>query len=249
MAKGTPKVILVTGASSGIGEAIAHRFSQEGWAVMLAGRNQERLQTIAGPLKNSASFAGDLRDSQTCTTLVAETVARFGRLDALINCAGIIVRKTAPETSDAEWRESMATNLDAPFFLSRAAIPHLIRNRGSIINIASDWGLHGGPQAAAYCASKGALVMLTKSMALDHAGEGITINAICPGDVDTPMLANEASQRGVEYTKAMAANHAAVPTGRITRPEEVAAYCYFLCSEDARQITGSAMLIDGGANA
>ncbi|GAA5526101.1 3-beta-hydroxycholanate 3-dehydrogenase (NADP(+)) [Microbulbifer aestuariivivens] len=243
------RVVLVTGASSGIGQAIAQRFARENWRVMLAGRDAERLRAIAAPLAASATLAGDLGDSAACAALVAETLARFGRLDALINCAGIIFRKTAPTTSDAEWRQTMATNLDAPFYLSRAAMPHLIASRGSIVNIASDWGLHGGPQAAAYCASKGALVMLSKSMALDHAADGVTINAICPGDVDTPMLEKEARQRGVAYAEAMAENHAAVPTGRITRPDEVAAYCYFLCADEARQITGSAMLIDGGANA
>ncbi|WP_193162502.1 SDR family NAD(P)-dependent oxidoreductase [Microbulbifer hainanensis] len=243
------KVLLVTGANSGIGQAIANKFTRQGWKVMLAGRNRDRLQDTATPLAESAIFSGDLRDNQYCCALVAETVAHFGRLDALVNCAGIIFRKTAPDTTDNEWRESMATNLDAPFFLSRAAIPHLVESRGSIVNIASDWGLHGGQQAAAYCASKGALVMLTKAMALDHATDGVTINAICPGDVDTPMLEKEAIQRGVEYANAMVENDAAVPTGRITRPEEVASLCYFLCSEEARQITGSAMLIDGGANA
>ncbi|HEY8569975.1 SDR family NAD(P)-dependent oxidoreductase [Microbulbifer sp.] len=243
------KTVLVTGASSGIGRAVARRFAQDGWLVMLAGRDQQKLLSLQQELPGSSMHASKLENSAACDALVEVTIGQFGRLDALINCAGIIQRKTAQETDDACWAETMRINLDVPFYLSRGALPYLTQSRGAIVNIASDWGLNAGRNAAAYCASKGGLVMLTKSMALDHAKDGVTINAVCPGDVDTPMLVNEAAQRGVDYQEAMATNNADVPTGRITKPEEVAALCAFLCSDQARQITGTAMLIDGGANA
>ena len=128
-------------------------------------------------------------------------------------------------------------------------MPGLIKNKGSIINIASDWGLVGGKDAIAYCASKGGLVLMTKAMALDHAADGVRINAICPGDVDTPMLKYEAEQRGVDYNEAMLSNNADSPTGRITTPAEVAALAYYLSSDVAAQITGTAIPIDGGNTA
>lgn len=243
------KVALVTGASSGIGAATAAAFHDNGYRVVLAGRDRERLESLAGGLCGAVTWAGDLAGSQACSELVDFAVSKYGRLDVLVNCAGIIHRCDAVNTSDCQWDETLAVNLDTPFFLSRAAVPHMMENGGTILNVASDWGLQGGKLAAAYCASKGGLVLLTKAMALDHAKDGIRVNAVCPGDVDTPMLRAEAKQRGVDYRVAMAENDAESPTGRVTRAGEVAALCLYLASDSAAQITGAAIPIDGGNTA
>ncbi len=250
MSKNGAGVVLVTGASSGIGRAIARAFAGAGYGVMAAGRDAGRLAEATAGLDNVQRHVGDLGDPAACCALVAETEAAFGRLDVLVNNAGIIHRATAEETSDSQWRETMAVNLDAVFYLARAALPALRRRGGgSIINIASDWGLRGGARAAAYCASKGAVVQLTRAMALDHAGEGIRVNAICPGDVNTPMLTAEALQRGLDPVAALATSAADSPNGRVTEPEEVAALALFLASDAAPAITGTALPIDGGASA
>lgn len=250
MSKQGAGVVLVTGASSGIGRAIARAFAGAGYGVMAAGRDAARLAEATAGLDNVQHHIGDLSDAAACRDLVAETQAAFGRLDVVVNNAGIIHRATAEATSDGQWRETMAVNLDAVFYLSRAALPALRRQGGgSIINIASDWGLRGGARAAAYCASKGAVVLLTRAMALDHASEGIRVNAICPGDVNTPMLAAEAGQRGLDPAAALAASAAESPNGRVTEPEEVAALALFLASDAAPAITGAALPVDGGASA
>ncbi len=250
MTTASPGVAIVTGASSGIGQATARAFAEAGYGLMAAGRDAARLATATAGLAGVQHFIGDLSDPETCRALVAETEAAFGRLDVLVNNAGILYRATAEETSDAQWRQTMAINMDAVFYLSRAAIPALRRQGGgSIVNIASDWGIRAGARAAAYCASKGAVVLLSKAMALDHAGEGIRINAICPGDVNTPMLTAEALQRGADPAAAMAKSAADSPNGRVTEPKEVAAFALFLASGAAPAITGAALSIDGGASA
>jgi NAD(P)-dependent dehydrogenase (short-subunit alcohol dehydrogenase family) len=240
---------LVTGASSGIGAAIAIAFAESGWTVMAAGRDEGRLDEVADVSENIVTWAGELAESEDCEELVADTIDEFGQLDCLVNNAGVIVRGDASETSDEDWRYTLTTNLDIPFYLSRAALPHLLHTAGSIVNIASDWGLKGGQRAAAYCASKGGLVLLTRAMARDHAHDGLNVNAICPGDVDTPMLAAEAEESGMaidEYMEEAAAN---VPSGRVAEPEEVAALALFLASEAAAHINGAAIPIDGGGSA
>jgi NAD(P)-dependent dehydrogenase (short-subunit alcohol dehydrogenase family) len=182
--------------------------------------------------------------------MVADAAATAGRLDLLVNNAGIIYRCSAESTTDGQWRRTMAVNVDAVFYASRAAIP-LMRAQGGgvIVNIASDWGLVGGQDAVAYCASKGAVVLMTKAMALDHAREGIRVNAVCPGDCDTPMLDHEAAQRGVDPVESRREAGEAVPLGRIGRPDEVARLVAYLASDDAAYITGAAIPIDGGNTA
>ena len=242
-------VVLVTGASSGIGAAIAIAFAEAGWDVMAAGRDEGRLEEVADVSAKIVTWSGELAESEDCDELVRDTLDEFGHLDCLVNNAGVIVRANVGDTSDEEWRYTMAINLDVPFFLSRAALPHLLLAEGSIVNIASDWGLRGGERAAAYCASKGGIVLLTKAMAKDHAREGLRVNAICPGDVDTPMLAAEADEQGMELDAYLEEAAEESPNGRVATPEEIAGLALFLASDAATHITGAAIPIDGGVTA
>jgi meso-butanediol dehydrogenase/(S,S)-butanediol dehydrogenase/diacetyl reductase len=242
-------IVLVTGASSGIGAATAIAFAEAGWDVMAAGRDEGRLEEVADVSDKISTWSGELVESEDCNELVADTIDEFGNIDCLVNCAGVIVRANATDTSDDDWRLTMGINLDAVFYLSRAALPFLLNTTGSIVNVASDWGLKGGERAAAYCASKGAVVQLTRAMAIDHARDGLRINAVCPGDIDTPMLVNEAEDEGVDLNEHLAQAAEESPNGRIGTPEEVAALILFLASDAATHITGTAIPIDGGVSA
>ena len=242
-------VVLVTGASSGIGAAIAIAFAEQGWDVMAAGRDEARLDEVAEVSDRIVTWAGELETSEDCDDLIADTLDEFGRLDCLVNNAGVFVPADITETSDEDWRHTLTINLDVPFYLSRAAMPQLLQNEGSIINIASDWGVRGGARAVAYCASKGGLVLMTRAMARDHAADGVRINAICPGDIDTPMLTSEARAKGIDEDEYIEQAAAAIPSGRVGTPEEVAALALFLAGDGATHINGTAMLIDGAFNA
>ncbi len=244
-------VALVTGASSGIGAAAAIAFAEAGWEVMAAGRDEGRLEEVADVSDNIATWAGDIAESDDCDELVADTIDEFGSLDCVANCAGVLIRANTADTSDNEWRDTMAINLDAPFYLSRAALPYLQRTEGSIINISSFWGQHAlfAENAVAYAASKGGLIMLTKAIARDCAADGVRVNAICPGGVDTPMLAAGADEAGVDPEEFLDDVATSSPNGRIATPEDVAALILFLASDAASHITGTAIPIDGGLSA
>jgi NAD(P)-dependent dehydrogenase (short-subunit alcohol dehydrogenase family) len=239
-------VVLVTGASSGIGAATAIAFAEAGWSVMAAGRNEARLEEVADVSENISTWAGELEESDDCDELVADTVDEFGSLDCLVNAAGVLIRNNAEETSDDDWRDTLAINLDVPFYLSRAALPLLLQSEGSIVNVASYWGLKAADRAVAYCTSKGALIMMTRAMARDYAADGLRINAVCPGGVDTPMLVSETEETGGDVDAFLADVAAASPNGRIATPEDVAGLVLFLASDAARHITGTAIPIDGG---
>jgi meso-butanediol dehydrogenase/(S,S)-butanediol dehydrogenase/diacetyl reductase len=243
------RVALVTGASSGIGSAIARRLADDGWQVFAAGRDAARTQGLSAAMPTIRPWIGALSTSADADRLVADCVQALGGLDLLVNNAGIYEVAVVEATTDDTWQRTIAINLSMPFYLSRAAIPELRKRRGSIVNIASDWGLKGGARAVAYCTSKGGLVLMTRAMAIDHALEGIRVNAVCPGDVATPMLVRSGATRGVDEKTALGEAAADSRTGRVTRPEEVAALVAFLASVEAAQITGAALPIDGGSTA
>lgn len=242
-------VLLVTGGSSGIGAAVAIAFAEDGWDVMAAGRDEDRLAEVAEVSEGIATWAGELAESEDCDELINDTLDEFGGIDCLVNSAGILLRGDATETSDEDWRDTMTVNLDVPFFLSRAATPHLIATRGSIINIASYWGHTADKRTVAYATSKGGLLMLTKAMARDLAADGVRVNAVCPGGVDTPMLAEGAEDAELDVDDFLGMVAEFSPNGRIATPEEVASLVQFLASEAASHITGTAIPIDGGMSA
>ncbi len=239
----------MTGASSGIGTAIAMRLANDGFLVLAAGRDKTRTGLLRERSDNIATWTGDITAPQACAELINCCVDRYGRLDLLVNNAGIYESADAEHTTDENWSQTMAINLYAPFYLSREAMPHLRKTQGVILNVASDWGLVGGENAVAYCASKGGLVLMTRAMALDHAREGVRVNAVCPGDVETPMLYAEGATRGLSHEQAVREAGDGSPTGRVTTAGEVAALIAFLASDDATQITGTAIPIDGGNTA
>jgi NAD(P)-dependent dehydrogenase (short-subunit alcohol dehydrogenase family) len=250
----TDRVALVTGATSGIGAACARMLAARCARVMLTGRNRERGDEVLRSIREEGAEAdfmpGDMRDVGFSEALVERTLSRFGRLDVLVNNAGIARAGTVPETTDAIWEETLETNLGAAFRLSRAALrPMLAQQSGAIVNIASDWGLVGGLRAAAYCASKGGLVLLTRAMALDHARQGIRINAVCPTDTDTPMMLEDFAERGVDVEQGRRESIAEIPMGRMAEANEVAEAVCFLASDAASFLTGVALPIDGGATA
>lgn len=254
MADFSGKSIVVTGATSGIGAAIARALAVEGASLVLSGRDAERGQAILSEITDAGSravfVAGDVGDDLFCRSLIAEAEGQFGGLDVLVNNAGVLHRETAVETTNEQWRETMSVNVDGVFYLSRAAVPALTeRGGGNIVNIASDWGLVGGTRAAAYCVSKGAVIQLTRAMALDHAEAGIRVNAVCPGETDTPMMDREYIALGLSREEGAERMAEEIPLRRIAHPDEIASVVLFLASDKASYVTGAAYSVDGGSTA
>jgi NAD(P)-dependent dehydrogenase (short-subunit alcohol dehydrogenase family) len=247
------RVALITGGTSGIGQATAMLFAKEGARVAITGRNQARGQQVRDAILSSGGKAifipCDVRKAEACRGAVDETVSAFGQLDILFNNAGVFYPHTVLDCSEEEWDEQADVNLKGTFLMSKFALPEMIRRgNGVIINNSSGWGIVGGDAAAAYCASKGGVVLLTKAMAIDHGPQGIRVNCICPGDVDTPMLPQDARMRGLKWQDYLA-GCARRPLGRIGRPEEIAQAALFLASDDSSFMTGAALVVDGGGTA
>ncbi|MGD8360069.1 MAG: SDR family NAD(P)-dependent oxidoreductase [Gemmatimonadota bacterium] len=244
------KVALITGGTSGIGKATATLFAKEGAAVALTGRNRERGEEVARGINqgggNALFIQADVRLADDCRRAVELTLERFGRIDVLFNNAGVFHPKTVPECTEEEWDETIDSSLKGAFLMSKYALPSMIRRgSGSIIHNSSGWGILGGDRAAAYCAAKGGLVVMTKAMAIDHGPDGIRVNCVCPGDVDTPMLADDARKRGMAWED-YHAGAADRPLGRVGNPEEIARAVLFLASDEASFITGESLVVDGG---
>ena len=247
------QVALITGGTSGIGEATAYVFAREGAAVAITGRKETRGHAVTAKILENGGKAiflrTDVRKAAECDRAVRETVDCFGRLDILINNAGIFYPHDTLECSEEEWDEQIDINLKGTFLMSKAALPGLIaQGRGVIINNSSGWGIVGGDKAVAYCASKGGVVLMTKAMAIDHGRQGIRVNCICPGDVETPMLPQDARMRGLRWEDYLAgcANR---PLGRVGTAEEIAKAVLFLASDESSFMTGAALVVDGGGTA
>jgi len=242
--------VLVTGGTSGMGAACASSFAAAGARVVINGRDHERARAIITASKRqSGSIAfveGDISERRECDLIVTEAVGILGGLDIVVNSAGVIHHATALETTDEQWLQTMNVNVNGMFYICRAALPHLRSSKGTIINIASDAALSGSRHLVAYCASKGAVLQMTRAMALDHGPEGVRIVPVCPGDVDTPMLRGEFQERGLDAQTGLRESAAAVPLQRVCSVQEVADTVMFACSDSARFITGYPLVLDGG---
>ena len=244
------KVAIVTGAASGIGFATAKRLAEAGAYVALLDINKTKGEKAAKEIEKLGGdvkfYKCDVTSSSECRKTVEEIWMEFNRINILVNNAGVIIRKDIAELAEEEWDFVLEVNLKGVYLMSHYAIPYMIESGGgSIINIGSGWGLKGGPKAAAYCASKGGVVNLTRAMAIDYGKKGIRVNCICPGDVDTPLLHSEASQLGENLNKFMK-KAADRPLGRVGRPEDIANAVLFLVSDLASWITGAILVVDGG---
>jgi NAD(P)-dependent dehydrogenase (short-subunit alcohol dehydrogenase family) len=247
------RVALITGGTSGIGQAVAQLFAREGANIAITGRNESRGHAVTAGILESGGKAiflrTDVRKAAECKRAVDETLRSFERLDILFNNAGVFYPQTALECSEEEWDLQIDINLKGTFLMSKYALPPMIsQGRGVIINNSSGWGLVGGDRAVAYCASKGGVVLLTKAMAVDHGRQGIRVNCICPGDVDTPMLPEDAKLRGLDWETYLAGCENR-PMGRIGTPDEIAKAVLFLASDDSSFMTGAALVVDGGGTA
>jgi NAD(P)-dependent dehydrogenase (short-subunit alcohol dehydrogenase family) len=246
----TGKVALITGGTSGIGSATASRFAAEGAAVAITGRNVARGEQVVEEITAKGGVAlfirADVRSAADCRQAVEQTLQRFGKIDVLFNNAGVFHPKTVPDCSEEEWDETIDSSLKGAFLMSKYVLPSMIERRsGSIIHTSSGWGIQGGDKAAAYCAAKGGLIVMARAMAIDHGPQGIRVNCVCPGDVMTPMLPDDAAKRGMAWDD-YAAGAANRPLGRIGTAEEIADAVLYLASDEASFVTGTALVVDGG---
>ena len=241
------KTVLIVGGAGGMGRATAQEFENAGANIAIADIKIENLPPQYLAIKSDITKVSD------CAEMISKTVAHFGRLDVLINAAGVWVEGESAEMSEAQWDRTMDINLKGTFFACRHAIPELEKTEGQIINIASDAGLMGNAGAAIYCASKGGVVLLTKALALELAPQGIRVNAICPCDVETPMLEFQARQFGGGNPDAYLAKlKSAYPQGprqRFAKPSEIAAFIVAIASPRLAPVTGAALPIDFGTTA
>lgn len=241
---------LITGGGSGIGAATARRLTQDGWLVCVCGRRSEPLEALADET-GALAVAADTRDQDAVHQVVQRCLERFGRLDGLVLAAGVGASGAVGDQTLHRWQTVIDTNLTGAFLACKAALPHLLKTSGSIVTIASLAGLRAGPESAAYCSSKAALVMLTQCIALDYAAAGLRANCICPGWIRTAMADGEmdelARRRGLDREGAYALATAAVPARREGSAQEVAAAVAWLLSSEASYVNGAVLTVDGGA--
>jgi len=244
------KVALVTGGASGIGRATALLLAREGAAVAVVDINEAGAHGVVNQIVaaggRAIAFACDVASALDCQHAVDRTPEELGGLDILFNNAGIIRRSTVLEISENEWDRVMAVNVKSVLLMSQLAIPIMARaGGGAIVNTGSGWGLVGGHNAVSYCASKGAVVNMTRAMALDHAAQNIRVNCVCPGDTDTGMLRSEAQQLGEAEQQFLIAA-ADRPLGRVGSPEDIAQAVLYLVSDASSFVTGTTLVVDGG---
>lgn len=240
------KTVIVTGAAGGIGSAIAARFASEGARVVATDLDARGAEAVAAAIRGSGgrarAFAADIASPEGCRSIVADAMAAEGRIDVLCNNAGINRRGALLSLTAEDWRLSFAVNVDAMFHTCQAALPHMIAaGGGAIVNTASQWGLHPAPNHIAYNVTKAAVASFTQNLARDYAPRNIRVNAVCPGEIRTPMLEDGVRRSG----RTMADLDRLVPYGRVGRPEEVAALVAFLASDEAPFMCGSLVEITG----
>jgi NAD(P)-dependent dehydrogenase (short-subunit alcohol dehydrogenase family) len=243
------KVALITGGTSGIGKTTVELFVAEGAKVAFTGRREQIGRQLAE--QTGAYFIpADHRRMEDCKRAVEETITQFGRIDILFNNAGIVVSGTAEATTDEDWNDTILLNVTGVWRMSKLVLP-VMRSRGGgvIVNNASDWAFIGAPAVVAYCASKGAVVQMTRAMAIDHAGENIRINAVCPGDTFVDRWVQNGFYRGTAAVSEAEARKTDLPIGRVAETIEIARAVLFLASDDSSFMTGTAMLVDGGSTA
>lgn len=243
------RVAVVTGGASGMGAATARELASRGARAVLVDRNAVAAKQLAAELPEACAIVGDVSDAAFCNRAIAETIDRHGHVDILVNAAGIIVRADALDTADDDWRRIMDVNVGGVFYMCRAALREMTRKRsGAIVNFGSIWGDVGAGGVLAYCATKGAVHQLTKAMALDHVDDGIRINAVAPGEVNTPMLSfGRAAPPSDEDLQRLADE--TIPMRRLAEPVEIARVVAFLVSDAASYMTGTIVTVDAGYTA
>jgi len=251
MSKDKSNVVIVTGATGGIGKSIVNKYAEQGFALAIADKDEDEANKLANEINHNGGMAmvfyGDLLDQSYCDNLTSEVQTKLGTVGILINNAGFMSRGDITQTSDEDYELSMKINVEAPFRLIRASIPLMVESGGgSIVNISSCWGINPGPNHLIYCTTKAALAAMTKCLGRDHAHQNIRINAVCPNEVNTPMLRTGFEIRGLNPDDAIEELNQSVPIGHIAEPEEIADVVAFLSSDEARYICGSLVEINGG---
>ncbi|MCK0173489.1 MULTISPECIES: SDR family NAD(P)-dependent oxidoreductase [Mycobacteriaceae] len=241
----TGKVALVTGASSGLGAATAKLFAQRGATVFGISRDSDRMAEVFADVPGGTYASVDITSPQACRQAVADCVEKFGRLDVLANVAGFHQMRHTPTMSDEDWDYDLAVNLNAPFYLCRAALPHLLETGGNIVNVASVAGVEGEVYSAGYCSAKHGLVGLTRALAIEFTADRLRVNVICPGGMVTPQTTEFAAPEGADWNLIM---RIAAPRGMMD-VADVAKTIAFLASDDAAAVHGAVYLVDNGATA